>query len=281
MKTDLTGIFRNVKSQFCNLIDYKIRGNTIEIITAVTTLSNHYVSVFISKEGEKFVISDGGWVDRDYYNDIHVPGEEDINVRVEDQIRLHYGIKIATHKDGTVYNYKSTDDEDLIALMVFEVSNFISLLSNNQSISYLEEKSIAERKKFSTEVNGFLKQAFGGDLELNDSLSVDNEELNNVKFNAIIRKPSQTYLVMYVTGYHTRNFIGSASEAIVNFQLSNKYTSAKNFSKTAIINNQANGFNPYKVNDYLQELTNITNHKLIEFYDDRDSIFKLIPQRAY
>lgn len=281
MKTELNSIFSTIKSDFYNLIDYKIRGNTLEVITSVTTISNQFVSVFISKDSERYIVSDGGWIDRQYYHEeSNSKEEEEVNLRVEEQLRNHYGVKISTHKDGTIYNFKTTKNEELISLLVVEMSNFIASLSNNQTISYLEEKIVTERKMFSNEVNNFLKHCFGGDLEINDSLKAHREELSNVKFNAIIRRPSKTFLLMYVTGYNTRNFIGSASEAIVNFQISKKYTSESSFGRTAIINTHAVGFNPHKVTDYLKEIRSESNQELVEFYEDRDKIFNIIPLRA-
>jgi hypothetical protein len=246
----------------------------------MTTVSNQFVSVFISQNEEAFIISDGGWINKKYYNEENTTkAEDEIILRVEDQLREHFGVKKAIHKDGTVYNFKSTKNEEMISLIVVELSNFIASISNNHSISYLEEKTATERKLFNNEVNGFLKQCFGNDVEINDNLKEHKEELSNIKFNAIVRRPTRTFLIMYVTGYNYRNFIGSASEAIVNFQISKKHTSDALFSRTAIINTHANGFQPYKVNEYLAELKNETNNGLVEFYENKNTLFKIIPQK--
>ena len=112
MKTELKNIYNQVKSDFCNLMDYKMRDSTVEIITGVSTLTNHYVSVFISLQSGKYVVSDGGWIDRQYYDNQLDAEDEDIFQRVELQYQSYFDIKKTVHKDGTTYNFKTTDNPE-------------------------------------------------------------------------------------------------------------------------------------------------------------------------
>ena len=43
----LLDIFNAVKSDFCELTTYKVRNNSIEIITPFSTLNNKFISVFV------------------------------------------------------------------------------------------------------------------------------------------------------------------------------------------------------------------------------------------
>jgi hypothetical protein len=281
MKTELKNIYNQVKSDFCNLMDYKMRDSTLKIITGVSTLTNHYVSVFISLQSGKYVVSDGGWIDRQYYDNQLDAEDEDIFQRVELQYQSYFDIKKTVHKDGTTYNFKTTDNPELLSMLVHDVSSYISSVVNSQSIAFNEAKEQSQRKTFNKDVNSFLKEYYGSELELNDSLDNYNNDLSNIKFNAIIRKPSSIYLLMYVTGYTSQNFINDACQATVNFQMAKKYTSVNKFRQSAIVNTQANGYTPIKVNQYLNNLEQETNNKLIFYYDEasKREVLQQIPIR--
>ena len=279
MKTELNNIYNQVKSDFCNLIDYRMRDTTLEIITGVNTLTNHYVSVFISFQSGKYIVSDGGWIDRQFYDNFLDSEDEDIFQRIDSQYVSHFNIKRTTHKDGTVYNFKTTDNPKLVSALVQDVSYYVSSMVDNQSVSFTQAKEQSQRKTFHKDVSSFLKEYYGGDLELNDSLQNYNDDLSNVKFNAIIRKPSSTFLVMYVTGYTSQNFINDACQATVNFQMAKKYTSNNIFKKSAIVNTHANGYAPAKVTQYLNNLQEETDNSLVLYYDEgyRREMLKQIP----
>lgn len=278
--TELIDIFKAVKSDFCNLMDYKMRGSTIEILTSVSTITDHYVSVFISYKKGTYIVSDGGWLDRQYYDNTTSVEDEDIIQRIELQYRGHFGINRTIHTDGTKYNFKTTENSELISTLVYEVSHYVSSVVNSQSVAYQEAKEQSQRQRFYQDVNGFLKETYGGDLALNETLQNYNDELSMVKFNAIVRRPTKIHLVMYVTGYTPQNFIKDACEATVNFQIASKYTGSDTFSKTAIVNTLANGYTPLKVNEYLTNLEEQTNKQLLSFYNQRDNLIKYIPPKS-
>ena len=279
--TELIDIFKVVKEDFCNLIDYKMRGSTIEILTSISTITDHYVSVFISYKNGVYIVSDGAWLDKQYYDNIISIEDEDIIQRVELQYRNHFGINKTLNKDGTKYNFKTTENPELISSLVYDVSHYVSSVVNSQSVAYQEAKEQSQRQRFYQEVNGFLKDMYGGDLSLNETLQNYNDELGTVKFNAIITRPTKIHLVMYVTGYTPQNFIKDACEATVNFQIASKYTQNDTFSRTAIVNTLANGYTPLKVNEYLNNLQEQTNNQLLSFYNERDNMIRFIPPKSY
>jgi hypothetical protein len=281
MKAELISIFNQVKSDFCNLVDFKMRGNTIEITTGISTLTNHYVSVFISFDSGIYAISDGGWIDRQYYDNITSSEDEDTFQRVEFQYRNHYDIKRTTHKDGTKYNFKTTENVEMVSLLVHDVSNYIASVVNSQSIAFHEAKEQSQRTTFYKDVTGFLKDAYGSNLETNDALKNYNDELSGIKFNAIVRLPTATHLLMYVTGYTPQYFIKDACEATVNFQISKKYSPKNTFKRTAIVNTQAGGHVPGRVNEYLNNLEIEAENKLVLYYndDDKKEVLRQIPRK--
>ena len=62
MEDALNDIFTDIKDSFSSLWKTKQRGNSLEIITPYATTNNKFVSVFLSKQGNDYVVSDGGWL---------------------------------------------------------------------------------------------------------------------------------------------------------------------------------------------------------------------------
>ncbi|CCH53735.1 hypothetical protein BN8_02853 [Fibrisoma limi BUZ 3] len=284
MKTELTDLFQQVKSDFCNLMDYKLRGNTLEIITGVSTLTNHYVSVFVSLQSGTYIISDGGWIDKGFYDNIISSEDEDVFQRVETQFQAHFDIRQTKHRDGTRYYFKAVENPELISVMVRDVSQYVSAIVNSQAIAFNEAKETSQRATFYQDVNTYLREHYGSDiLELNGSLKRHGEELAAIRFNAIIRRPTTTHLVMYVTGYTAPLFVKDACEATVNFQIAKKDIRVSRsgiFQRSAIVNTMANGFVPVKVNEYLANLEKELEHPLISYHSDKSKILEQIPERV-
>ena len=64
---DFKEIFTDVRDSFSTLWQFKERGTALEVITPYATTSAKFVSVFISKQGEEFIVSDGGWIEEQVY----------------------------------------------------------------------------------------------------------------------------------------------------------------------------------------------------------------------
>lgn len=270
-------IFEAVKSDFCSLMNFKVRGDTLEVQTSFVTLGNQFVSIFISLKNDVFIVSDGGWIDQNYYGDSERDQmEEDIIQRIESQLRYSYKMNQVKAKTGTIFNFKTTSDIKLLSLTAFETAHFVTQMANARLTHYAEDKIPADRQMFVNEVNSILKFEYGSQFSANDSLDAHIGELGNIKFNAIIRRPAKTSLLMYVSGSTHLNFVRSAAVATINFQIANKDWTAKGFNKVAIVNSQAPGYNPERVHDYLRELREETSTDLLDFYKNQPNIVELI-----
>ena len=51
-------IIEKIKSAFCNLTNFKVRNNALEVITAYSTINSKFVSVFITFTNNKIVVTD-------------------------------------------------------------------------------------------------------------------------------------------------------------------------------------------------------------------------------
>ena len=60
-------IFEAIKEAYNSLWHVKVLGESLEIITPMVTTSDSFVSVFVTKRGDEFVITDGGWISAGYY----------------------------------------------------------------------------------------------------------------------------------------------------------------------------------------------------------------------
>lgn len=257
MENNLIDIFSSVKNDFCNLVNYKLRGNTIEIVTGVPTMNGHLVSVFISNDNGIYCISDGGWIDKKYYGNKVFEEFEEILFLIQDQYSKSFDVKVLVHEDRYKYFFKCTKKPELISGLVFELSNYIAAIINSQILYYSEEIEQTRSKRFHTEVNQILRDTYQNDLSTNDHLVEHSNELRSIKFDAIIRRPNRTFLIMYVTGYNSKVFIDDACRATVSFQIAKQKSY---LGMTAIIDQFANGYDPNKAKEYLMKLENETNN---------------------
>ena len=55
-------LYHEVQRDYSALWDIKVRGATLEIITPHSTVSDKFVSVFITQRSNEYIISDGGYL---------------------------------------------------------------------------------------------------------------------------------------------------------------------------------------------------------------------------
>ncbi|MCH4824624.1 hypothetical protein ML462_15730 [Gramella lutea] len=250
---ELLDIFQNIKNDFCSLTNYKVRGESLEIITPFTTLNNKFVSVFVKKIKDKYVISDAGWTDLNYY-DINISEDsDDIIERVFAYYQKSFDVSTTTDKAGTIHYFKFCSSPIEIPSNVYDLANFIVGAVNALGIRYKDEKEEKERETFRKDANNFLKAHYNENVKLRKAL----DDLQNIRFNALISKSSDIYLVSYVTGSSSYYFTNDLRKTIVNFEISER-SKYKDYirEKVSIINDKADGYHPEKLSsmmDLLQE----------------------------
>jgi hypothetical protein len=62
MSPGFESLFHEVARDYSALWDFKFRGATLEIITPHSTISNKFVSVFLTEREGEFIVSDGGYL---------------------------------------------------------------------------------------------------------------------------------------------------------------------------------------------------------------------------
>lgn len=265
-------IIDKVKKAFCELTSFKERNNSLEIITAYSTMNDKFVSVFVTYTKDKIVITDSGWVDQNYYETPLFEDSEDLLSRIKASYLASYKVKSILDKSGVEYFYKTCKSVEEIPSMVFDLSNFIVGIVNSLCIQFKDEKEHKERETFKKDANDFLKAHYSENVKLRSPL----DDFNNIKFNAIISKKSKLYLITYITGSTQNYFENDLRKSIVNFEIASK-SKYKDFisEKISILNNNSEGFNPVKSSSIFELLNEkITREPII--WSEREKLLKII-----
>lgn len=215
---DNNEIIERIKSSFCNLTNFKVRGNALEVITAYSTLNSKFVSVFITLTNKKIVITDSGWIDQNYYETPLYDESEDIVRRIISSYKVSYDVKSTLDNSGKEFFFKTCENIDQIPSTVFDLANFIVGVVNSFCIQYKDEKEEKERETFKKDANDFLKSNYAENAKLRAAL----DDFKNIKFNAIINKRSKLFLFTYVTGSTSTYFENDLRKSIVNFEIAQK-----------------------------------------------------------
>lgn len=270
---NLLNIFESIKGDFCSLTSYKLRGESLEIITPFSTLNNKIVSIFIKKINNKYVVSDAGWTDLNYY-DVNISEEsEDIIERIFTYYKQSFGVSTVSDKVGTIHYYKTCTNPTSVPACVYDLANFVVGAVNCLGIKYKDEKEETEKETFRTDANNFLKVNFQDNVKLQQPL----DDLKNIKFNALITNKKEIFLVSYVTGSSQYYFTNDLRKTIVNFEISEK-SKYKHFirEKITIINDKAEGYHPEKFSSVLNLLNEKGTQEPVK-WSEKERILELIP----
>jgi len=246
-------IFEGLKSSFNALWQYKVRGNSIEVITPYSTTNDMFISVFITERDNEFIVSDGGWLSDGTYETM-IDFNDDCYIKLYYHYESYYDIKSTIDRGGNTHYYKKTKNYRTISNIVYEVANFISAVV---SCSFVQFQDIAEKQEkefFTREANSFIESLVPKDnVKHNYSLG---EHLKNIRFSSIIQYPkNKIALVSYITGSSYNYFQSSIARANLNFEIASK--SQYNIfidKKIALINDKADGFKQDKLFEYLSML---------------------------
>lgn len=271
-----TEIYQIIKSDFCELFNYKIRGTTLEVMTSVSTITDRYVSVFISQKENQYFVSDGSWVHSgmysDYFLDENLEYDENMLESVENQYVRFYGIEKLT-RGKSIFCYKKTDNIDMLSSVVYDVAYYIANIINTQAV-LINQKEKDEKTLFRKDVDKFLRKNFS-DIRIQSPLQ-DKRVPIKVKFNAIIPVASKTNLIMYVSGSNPSYFNRDLCRGASHFEMIKQYLAkADHLKKIAIINDQSEGFTGIH-DDYFDYLNKTTTQPPILYYQQQEQVVELL-----
>lgn len=203
-------IFENIVRSFQSLWKMKNYGNTIEIITPQATMNDNFVSVFITRRGDEYVVTDGGWIEAGMYD-----CEPDHLNMIYQRIFTYYVKKMGisnTEAKGRTYYYKKITDERYIPNLVFDMSHFVASVISAVTYPLIPEK---ETNTFKRRVRAYLNKEFGEEnMEYDRPLTPEV----TVKFSAIKREGDGAKLINIVSGASSSVYANALCRSNSNFQ---------------------------------------------------------------
>lgn len=230
------------------LWNIKKHGNTWEVITPVATTNNIFVSVFLTKRGDEYIVTDGGWIDSGMYecdisfDDIYY--SKLFYYYLEDYEIQHLEAK------GYIYYYKKIADIRLIPNLVYDLSNFINAVISASFISFEEKKEKERIGRFKRNANDYIRRLVNGkNLKTNCFI---HESVSMLRFNAVIFKKEKMTLINYVTGSNETNFILSLGRSNLSYDtIENNAINERIISKVTLIDDTTKIYQSPKVHPLL------------------------------
>ncbi len=269
---DNAKIIDRIKSSFCNLTNFKVRQNVLEVITAYSTLNNKFVSVFITFTNQKIVITDSGWIDQNYYDTPLYEESENIVRKIISSYTTSYNIKSTLDKSGKEFFYKTCESVEQIPSSVFDLANFIVGVVNSFCIQYKDEKEEKERETFRKDANDFLRSYYDDRVKIRSAL----DDFKNIKFNAIINNRSQLILLTYVTGSSATYFENDLRKSIVNFEIAQKSKFRELIKeRITIVNDLSEGYSLERSANIFELLKEKTTQEPIK-WTEKEKILEIV-----
>lgn len=253
-------IYELVKTAYQSLWKIKKHGNTIELITPMVTTNDMFISVFVTRRGDDYVVTDGGWLMAGVYEcELNLQGK--VYSRVFDYYYKSFGVLETSHRQRIFY-YKKITRIELLPNLVFDMSNFISSVVSSACIQYSADKV---DKTFKRKARLFLERTFEeGSFEYDKSI---NEEFG-IRFNAISHFDGQLQLFNFVSGSSSNYYANALCRSMTNFEMISSLREKLRINKTITLvdDSQKKVMQSPQVITYLRHM-----------YDRQDSSNRVIP----
>lgn len=270
---NLLDIYSDIKNAFGGLWQTKQRGNSLEIITPYATTNNKFVSVFLSKQNDEYIISDGGWINSGIYD--VASKEEDCFLKIVQHFQNTFKIRQTQSPENITYFYlKATNPID-IPSKLFDLTLFIQNIVSISEIEFEDKAEKDSKARFVSIANDYLKSFTDeSKLKLNSYLYPDKKD---IKFNAIyLNTPSSFSLINYITGSSHSYFSNSISKANMLFQMADDSSLNTHIkSKLSIIDTKADGYVPDRLSSYFYHLKHHTGSTLIN-WSEKEKLHKIL-----
>ena len=263
-------LYSHIISAFHSLWQMKRRGQSIEIITPYSTCTDKFVSVFLTKRGDEYVVTDGAWIDNGSY-DSYMPMDDALFVRMYEFYASEYGIGSKVGR-GNVFHYKKTADIDFLPNIVDELARFISDTVTASRMNLANPREQETRSSFTKKANGFIKEAFADDFQSGFTL----DQMPGVRFSAKIERKGRLTLVNYVTGSHPAYYISSLGKSSLGFDLlETQSINAFVENRVLLLDSSAKAYNDSRVQPYIGLMSSKTDRVVIP-WSHRTDIKRII-----
>lgn len=246
-----------LKGDFSALWHCKQLGKTIEITTPYLYPDNSFVSIFITKRSNRFIVSDAGHVSEFFKS---AKDDEPFFASLIAKSRAVHDIKDFKQGERTFY-FKETKDIKLVSSIAFDMANFLVASSNAAELALAEEDS-GDKNSFRARADKYIKPQItkGRSVKFNQKI----EEVQEATFSAVIKAPSKMWIVIYLTGSNLKYFQLSVSNAIFNVESANNSTIRPHIRGIySLLNDDAVGYQPNHLNHRLGKLSAVTKSAVI------------------
>lgn len=271
----LEKIVVEIQNNFDQLWSTKLRGSdTIEIITPYSTTTSKFVSLFLTIRESKFIVSDGGLLNSEAYESV-IDYENQCLLKILYHFESFYEVKRTDDKQGIKHYYKTTKNVKLIANLVYEMAQFVSMCASAATVQFEDQQELEERNNFRTKATAYIGTHF---QRFNPIFSapLDKNEFRSVRFSALIEKRNRLNLVSYVTGSNPANFRNSIARVNMNFEIatSSKYNDYID-NKIVLVNDVADGFVLGQIGKQLNILEDHIGQESI-VWTEREKLLKVL-----
>lgn len=220
-------LFDSIRETYNSLWHVRVLGNSLEIITPMVTTSEAFVSVFVTKRGDDYVVTDGGWISEGYYKcDMDLQGKA--YQRLFQYYIDNYNILQTVGHGRTLY-YKKVREKMLVVNAVFELSHFISSVVSGANIQFQADK---KEITFRRSVRNFLSTEFDeGIFKFSQRLSPNS----SIEFGAISNLGGHLQLLNVVTGSNTGYYRDSLCRSNMYFDYARSVSDRYRINKTIAI----------------------------------------------
>ena len=242
----MQNLFESIKETYNSLWHVKVLGDSLEIVTPMVTTSDSFVSVFVTKRGDDYVITDGGWISAGYY-------EQDGDNQGKAYQKLfqyfidNYDIHQTIGHGRTLY-YKKVRDKVLVVNAVFELSHFISAVVSGANIQFQTDK---KETAFRKSVRGFLLQEFEeGTFKFGQRLTPSS----SIEFGASSNFGGKLQLLNIVTGSNPGYYRDSLCRSNMCFDYARSIADRLRINKTIAIldDTTPNVYNSPSVREFIR-----------------------------
>ena len=220
-------LFNSIIESYNSLWHVKELGESLEIVTPMVTTNENFVSVFVTKRGEDYVVTDGGWISAGYYDcDLDTLGSA-YNKLFQYYLE-NYQIQQTEGHGRTLY-YKKVRDSFLVVNCVFELSNFISAVVSGTNIQFVADK---KEQRFRKKVREYLSTEFEeGAFKFKHKLLSDS----SIEYGAISCFSGHLQLLNIVTGSNIGYYRDSLCRSNFYFEAAKRYYERFKINRTVAL----------------------------------------------
>lgn len=217
-------LFNKIRESYNSLWHVKVLGESLEIVTPMVTTNESFVSVFVTRRGDDYVITDGGWISAGYY-DCELDVMSSAYNKLFQYYLENYHICQTIGHGRTLY-YKKVHDRFLVVNAVFELSNFISAIVSGSNIQFQVDK---KEQRFRRSVRDFLSNDFEkGAFQFNRGLTPES----SIKYGAISCFAGHMQLLNIVTGSNAGYYRDSLCRSNFFFEAARDYRDRFRINRT-------------------------------------------------